>query len=225
MAETGLAERITQAEKALVGLRAANRAAGSGPSARIDLAAKALEGVLEALLVVGIELAGLDRRLQATETALTRRENAAARKEAARPRPDIPPIGLDSFQQRVGAWAEATFPAASSHTKARHLLREAVELCAATMPEDGNPATLDMRLCKDVRRTLERALARPRDPQDGPREAADILLLLLHLAHGSGFSLLSMAGQKFAEVQARDWGTPDAAGVVEHVRKEDGDGT
>lgn len=215
MAETGLAERITQAEKALVGLRAANRAAGSGPSARIDLAAKALEGVLEALLVVGIELAGLDRRLQATETALTRRENAAAR-----PRPDIPPIGLDSFQYRVGAWADATFPAASSHTKARHLLREAVELCAATMPEDGNPATLDMRLCKDVRQTLERALARPRDPQDGPREAADILLLLLHLAHGSGFSLLSMAGQKFTEVQARDWGTPDAAGVTEHVRKE-----
>ena len=39
------------------------------------------------------------------------------------------------------------------------------------------------------------------------------------LAHGGGFSLLGEAHAKFAEVRGRQWGAPDAAGVVEHLRE------
>ena len=51
-----------------------------------------------------------------------------------------------------------------------------------------------------------------------PVEAADCFLILLHHAHKNGYDLLSEAKDKFHTVQSREWGNPDAMGVVEHVR-------
>jgi NTP pyrophosphatase (non-canonical NTP hydrolase) len=103
------------------------------------------------------------------------------------------PIGLDAFQKRVGEWADATFTQATPTSIVAHLRREVEELAATTHlgPPDAEEA-----------------------------EAADCFLLLLHLAHRRGYSLLGAAHGKFAENRARRWGQPDAEGVVEHVREE-----
>lgn len=50
-------------------------------------------------------------------------------------------------------------------------------------------------------------------------EAADCLLLLLHLAHKEGFSLIGTAREKHAINQRRQWGVPDDRGVVRHVAR------
>lgn len=52
-------------------------------------------------------------------------------------------------------------------------------------------------------------------------EMADVFLLLIHLSHGENVDLLEEARKKLAKNKARKWGTPDAQGVVEHLRKED----
>ena len=52
-----------------------------------------------------------------------------------------------------------------------------------------------------------------------PEEAADCLLLLLHLAHREKFDLLAEAQKKFAINKKRKWGEPDSEGVVEHIRE------
>ena len=52
-------------------------------------------------------------------------------------------------------------------------------------------------------------------------EAADCLLLLMHHAHKSGYSLQRAARDKFEMLKTRTWGEPDEQGVVEHVRIED----
>lgn len=112
--------------------------------------------------------------------------------------------GLDHFQGKVGAWGTRTFPKSYRVSKARHLLREAGEVLVEAA-------------------TLEEAEAWGKD-SDGYRlrlaeECADVFLILLHIAHAEGFSLAAAARQKFTEVQTRQWGAPDATGVVEHVRK------
>lgn len=99
------------------------------------------------------------------------------------------PIGLDRFQARVGAWAEATFTASTPASILAHLAREVEEARAAN------------RLG-------------PFEAEE--EEAADCFLLLLHYAHRRGFSLLDAADRKFAENRLRRWGEPDAEGVVEH---------
>lgn len=126
------------------------------------------------------------------------------------------PIGLDWTQLRIGRWAEETFGQSTPHSVARHLFREACELCFATA--GGESYTLVRDLLRDLFTEAEKARARASSPQDVPKEAADILLLLLHLAHKSGFSLLAVAHTKFEENKARQWGAVDEAGVVEHVR-------
>jgi hypothetical protein len=132
------------------------------------------------------------------------------------------PIGLDFFQLQVGQWANETFPKATPHTIARHLFREAVELCIATMPVDLLRLELRADLLADVRAEIAKDAERGgvRVPQDVLAESADIILLALHLAHKAGFSLLAVAHTKHEENRARAWGEADAAGVVEHVREE-----
>jgi hypothetical protein len=98
---------------------------------------------------------------------------------------------MDSFQFEVGVWAERTFTASTPGSVVAHLRREVEELGAATML---GPV------------------------EDEMAEAADCLLLLLHLAHKRRFSLLGAAQRKFEEVQERQWGETDAEGVVEHQR-------
>ena len=107
---------------------------------------------------------------------------------------------VDQFE--VGTWAVRTFPQATTKTIISHLIREVQELVSAATegPQD------------EITRTIDLA-----------REAADIYLLLLHLAHRRDFSLDAFATEKFRVNQARTWGQPDAEGVVEHVRDRAGE--
>lgn len=128
------------------------------------------------------------------------------------------PIGLDHFQHQVGSWGKETFPESTTHSTARHIFREAVELCVATMPRGMLMTALFDDLKGDIQAT-DRLGQRRSDPHGPPEESADILLLLLSLAHKSGFSLLAVAHTKHQENQARRWGEPDAAGVVSHLEQ------
>jgi NTP pyrophosphatase (non-canonical NTP hydrolase) len=95
-----------------------------------------------------------------------------------------------ALQKRVGAWGDATFGAAQTVPGIlAHLRRELAELTDAATPEN-------------VR-----------------EEAADVLILLLGLAHQSGFDLLQEGERKLAINQARTWAPPDAEGVISHVQE------
>lgn len=127
------------------------------------------------------------------------------------------PIGLDRFQADFSVWADTTFPQSSPRSRARHLFREAIELVCATHRDDD----LDLlagQLSADLAREIEKC--RTDGAGEMPSEAADLFLLLLHLAQGGNFSLLAAAHTKFAEVRGRTWAAPDSAGVVEHRREE-----
>lgn len=51
-------------------------------------------------------------------------------------------------------------------------------------------------------------------------EMADILLLLMHLAHKQDIDLLVAAKEKFEIVKKRRWGIPDHRGVVKHIKEK-----
>lgn len=107
------------------------------------------------------------------------------------------PIGLDRFQQDVGAWAEQTFTRATDSSIMAHLGREFKEL-------------------RDLVARSECDIAISTDHI--AEETADCFLLLLHLAHRCGFSLIDAADEKFTANRLRQWGQPDTEGVVEHLR-------
>lgn len=106
------------------------------------------------------------------------------------------PTDLDDFQHRVAEWGNRTFPLSNRRSKTRHLINEVYELERETSLVDHQPARI-------------------------AEEAADCLLLLLHICAEQGVSLAAAAEAKFAEVQTRTWGPADADGVVEHVRGAD----
>lgn len=128
----------------------------------------------------------------------------------------VPPLGLDRFQRDFGDWADETFTRSTARSRARHVFREAVELVCATHAGDDLDA-LREQLAGDLAREIVKC--RGQGAGSVGTESADIFLLLLHLAHGGEFSLLGEAHAKFAEVRGRQWGAPDAAGVVEHLRE------
>jgi hypothetical protein len=78
-------------------------------------------------------------------------------------------------------------------------------------------ATFPMQTNGSILEHLRREVKELQDSDD-PQEAADCLLLLLAYAHRNGFDLFSEAVKKFHINQERQWGEPDAHGVVEHVR-------
>ena len=127
------------------------------------------------------------------------------------------PLALDQFQAEFAAWADVTFPHSTPRSRARHLFREAIELVCATHQGD-DPDLLAAQLADDL--THELAKERARGDGDVAEEAADLFLLLLHLAQGNNFSLLAAAQEKYAAVRGRTWGEPDAAGVTEHLRED-----
>ena len=98
------------------------------------------------------------------------------------------PQDLDDRQHECGTWADKTFPSSTSASIMAHLRRELVELAEET------------------------------DPIKRRAECADVLLLMIHLAHKEGWSLQSALRDKFEVNKRRTWGKPDAEGVVEHVR-------
>lgn len=99
------------------------------------------------------------------------------------------PSHLDALQADVCAWAEQTFPAATLKTTMTHLRRKLDEI--------------------------------ERDPNDAT-EWAVVFLILLHGSSRFGllnFSTIERAARaKFEINKTREWGKPDAEGVVEHVR-------
>lgn len=103
---------------------------------------------------------------------------------------------LDDFQAEVGAWGDVTFPRSTAQTVTSHFAEEAGEFTEAV-------AANDMAAFE---------------------EAADCLLLLLHFAHKSGFSLHAAAEHKLAVNRARRWKTtPEPGGHIKHAEGNDDD--
>lgn len=100
----------------------------------------------------------------------------------------------DTLQRIVGEWAQQAFPQSTPWTVMNHLTREINELGQVVKAEG----------------IFSGAEA---------EEMADCFLLLLHLAYKRGVSLHDAALAKFAINQQRQWGQPDAEGVVEHIRE------
>ena len=55
------------------------------------------------------------------------------------------------------------------------------------------------------------------DAPSDPKEAADILILLMGLAHINGYDLMGEAQKKMEVNYRRKWGQPDHEGVIEHI--------
>ena len=91
---------------------------------------------------------------------------------------------LDDLQRRIGEWGDRTFPESTLNSIIAHFNAEAAELNEA--------ATFSPR------------------PQLA-EEAADCLLLLLHIAHREGFSLWEAANVKRLVNEARTWETDAGA--------------
>lgn len=76
-----------------------------------------------------------------------------------------------------------------------------------------------IRPIKHLQREVEELLQSP----DDPMEYADCLLLIIdafRMAGGNADELIKYGFQKLEINRQRQWGTPDADGVTEHVRDE-----
>jgi 5-methylcytosine-specific restriction endonuclease McrA len=116
-------------------------------------------------------------------------------------------MSFENFQKMVGEWADETFPKATPNTIFVHLVREVVELGRDLGITDAGSL-----------KAFHLGMRKGHYPATVSENAADCLLLLLHLAHKHGFSLYEAAGVKNAVNAGRVWGEPDELGVVEHVR-------
>jgi NTP pyrophosphatase (non-canonical NTP hydrolase) len=99
---------------------------------------------------------------------------------------------MDALQQRIGAWAERTFPHHTDLSVFRHLLEEVDELTDAYHEWGSQPRSLD-------------------------EVAADVVILLMTLMHRRGISLAGAIAAKQAINERREWGAPDASGIAHHV--------
>ncbi len=98
-------------------------------------------------------------------------------------------LALEDIVRTCGTWADATFA-----------------------PDGGyRGQSIVAHLAKEVIELAENT----RDME----ELADCMILLFHLAHQNGGNLQAAIARKFAIIQRRKWGKPDADGVVEHVRE------
>lgn len=62
-------------------------------------------------------------------------------------------------------------------------------------------------------------LAEEVNPERRREECADVLILMLDLAHYEGWSLWGALAAKHEKNRARTWGPPDANGVSHHVKE------
>jgi len=102
-----------------------------------------------------------------------------------------------TLQDETGTWGDATFPRSTARSVMAHLTEEIDELAVEVEAFGANAVP-----------TNRDALA---------EEAADCMLLLLHIAHKCGFDLEKAARAKLECNRARTWGEPDERGVVRHV--------
>lgn len=82
----------------------------------------------------------------------------------------------------------------------------------ATFPQS-TPASCAAHLLREARELCD-------SPTD-PGEIADCVFLAVDTAQRAGLDLYALLSDKLAQIKAREWGLPDAEGVVEHLR--DGD--
>lgn len=113
---------------------------------------------------------------------------------------------MTETQQTVGTWISETFPGGDpeSPRKSLRMIEEAVELCLAS---GASP--------QDVHEAVGRALAgfavmhgrhaRKPLPAHVPVEAADVLIVLLGLAHMRGFDLWEQVDLKMKINRQRRW--------------------
>lgn len=122
---------------------------------------------------------------------------------------------LADLQAAVGAWGEATFPLKGKHLSAWHDgLRAHLEEEMGELAE----AMTEFAAAGSWQPASEGAERRDQASAALAEECADILLMLLHLAHRHGFDLASAAAGKFQIVQSRTWETePGAKGYRKHV--------
>lgn len=97
---------------------------------------------------------------------------------------------MDQLEEAIGIWGDETFTQSTRYSVLCHLRKEMKEFWDS-IDEDC--------FCDPV-------------------EAADIVILLMHYARKAGFNLTEEIEKKFAIIQQREWGEPDADGVVEHKR-------
>lgn len=98
------------------------------------------------------------------------------------------------IQRMTGSWADAKYPKTDSIAICKHLEREVEELMDAI----GYDAAISIE-----------------------KEAADCLLLLMHIAHKGKFNLLTAAIDKYIVNLGRKWATePDADGIYPHIDEE-----
>jgi NTP pyrophosphatase (non-canonical NTP hydrolase) len=92
-------------------------------------------------------------------------------------------------------------------------LNDMIHECGTWADKTFNKAT-PSSITEHLRREVAELIDAPNDEE----EAADCMLLLFHLAHKQGWNLEQAVVNKFAKNQSRQWGKPDAQGVVEHIR-------
>jgi NTP pyrophosphatase (non-canonical NTP hydrolase) len=100
---------------------------------------------------------------------------------------------MDDMQEEVGRWGRKTFPLATPHTIISHFREESTEL---------------------IDRVDREALASygPSEILDVAEEAADCVLLLMHLADQVGFSLSEAVVAKHETNRRRRWETAPTDG-------------
>jgi NTP pyrophosphatase (non-canonical NTP hydrolase) len=104
-------------------------------------------------------------------------------------------VAMDALQKMVTDWSEATFPASTLDSIYKHLKKEVKELGDA------------YRIPNKARRK-----------RNSGEEAADCVLLIMHLCRKQGISLYEEIEKKFGVNVKRKWGKPNRYGFQEHVR-------
>lgn len=100
---------------------------------------------------------------------------------------------LDRLVGEISDWQQKTFPGATPHSTATHLLKEAKELLEE-IDLEGHSNWLNLR-----------------------EEIADVFHMLIAVANACDVNLLMATRAKFEKNKLRVWGKPDKDGVVEHV--------
>jgi hypothetical protein len=98
----------------------------------------------------------------------------------------------------------------SSVTTLETLAREIRAWQAQTFPH-ATPESV----AEHLRREAEELASEPSNPE----EMADIFHLLVAAAEANGYDLVDVVATKFVVNKGRRWQSPDAAGVVEHIRE------
>ena len=105
------------------------------------------------------------------------------------------------LQRTIGEWGEATFPDSTPATIMMHLREEVDELARAIALDNPSYTSRDANV------------------QAVAEEAADVYLILLHIAHRIGFDLEQSAQAKHVVNLGRQW-HDDGRGYAKHVETQ-----